>query len=135
MVKPRTPQPRINQVTLSGCRSLANRTANALRHIDALRQTGMTVRNSVTLGASVALADLDLSTLEGGRIALQRLDTIARHLRGELARRQDLSYQPSCAACVHDTLGGALAQADALAAPGTRGLHGVTRPRQSSPVS
>jgi UrcA family protein len=42
----------------------------------------MTVRNSVTLGASVALADLDLSTLEGARIALQRLDTIARHLCG-----------------------------------------------------
>ena len=82
MVKPRTPQPRINQVTLSGCHSLANRTANALRRIDALRQPSMTVRKSVTLGASVALADLDLSTLEGARIALQRLDTIARHLCG-----------------------------------------------------
>jgi hypothetical protein len=64
VVKPRTPQPLINQVTLSECRSLANRAANFLRHIDGLRQTGMTVRNSVTLRASVALADLDLSTLE-----------------------------------------------------------------------
>src|SRR5579871_800914 len=38
--------------------------ANALRHIDALRQAGMTVRSSVTLGVGVSLADLDLSTLE-----------------------------------------------------------------------
>ena len=90
--------------------------ANALRHIEALRQTHMTVRNSVTLGASVPLADLDLSTLEGAGIARQRLDAMARRLCGELARRQDLAYQPNYAACVHDTLAGALAQADAIAA-------------------
>jgi UrcA family protein len=90
--------------------------ANALRHIDALRQTHMTVLNTVTLGASVSLSDLDLSTLEGARLARQRLDTIARHLCGELARRQDLSYPPNYATCVQDTLAGALAQADALAA-------------------
>jgi UrcA family protein len=90
--------------------------ANALRHIDALRQTHVTVLNSVTLGASVPLADLDLSTLEGAGIARQRLDAMARRLCGELARRQDLSYQPNYAACVHDTLAGALAQADAIAA-------------------
>jgi UrcA family protein len=90
--------------------------ANALRHIDALRQTHVTVLNSVTLGASVPLADLDLSTLEGAGIARQRLDAMARRLCSELARRQDLSYQPNYAACVHDTLAGALAQADAIAA-------------------
>jgi UrcA family protein len=90
--------------------------ANALRHIDALRQAHLTVLNSVTLGASVPLADLDLSTLEGADIARQRLDAMARRLCGELARRQDLSYQPNYAACVHDTLAGALAQADAIAA-------------------
>jgi UrcA family protein len=90
--------------------------ANALRHIDALRQTHMTVLNSVTLGASVSLSDLDLSTLEGARIARQRLDTMAWRLCGELARRQDLSHQPNYAACVQDTLAGALAQADALTA-------------------
>jgi UrcA family protein len=90
--------------------------ANALRHIDALRQTHVTVLNSVTLGASVPLADLDLSTLEGAGIARQRLDAMARRLCGELARRQDLSYQLNYAACVHDTLAGALAQADAIAA-------------------
>ena len=89
---------------------------NALRHIDALRQAHVTVLNSVTLGASVPLADLDLSTLEGAGIARQRLDAMARRLCGELARRQDLSYQPNYAACVHDTLAGALAQADAIAA-------------------
>ena len=90
--------------------------ANTLRQLDALRQTHMTVLNSVTLGASVSLADLDLSTLEGAGIARQRLDAMARRLCGELARRQDLSYQPNYAACVRDTLAGALAQADALAA-------------------
>ena len=90
--------------------------ASALRHIDALRQTGMTVVNSVTLGARVSLADLDLSTLEGAVLARQRLEAMARRLCGELARRQDLSYQSNYEACVHDTLAGALAQADALAA-------------------
>jgi len=89
---------------------------SALRHIDALRQAHVTVLNSVTLGASVPLADLDLSTLEGAGIARQRLDAMARRLCGELARRQDLAYQPNYAACVHDTLAGALAQADAIAA-------------------
>jgi len=90
--------------------------ANALRHIDALRQAHMTVLNSVTLGASVSLADLDLSTLEGARIARQRLDAMARRLCDELARRRDLSYQRNDAACIQETLAGALAQADAVAA-------------------
>jgi UrcA family protein len=90
--------------------------ANALRHIDALRQTHRTVRNSVTLGASVSLADLDLSTLEGARIARQRLETMTRRLCDELARHEDLSYQASYAACLRDTFRGAQAQADAIAA-------------------
>jgi UrcA family protein len=90
--------------------------ANALRQIDALRQTHRTVRNSVTHGATVSLADLDLSTLEGARIARERLEAMARRLCGELARRQDLSYQPNYPACVHDSLAAALAQADAFAA-------------------
>jgi len=88
--------------------------ANALRHIDALRQAGMTVRSSVTLGASLSLADLDLSTLEGAHIAHQRLAAMARRVCGELARRQDLSYQSNYAACVHDTLAGALAQGNVI---------------------
>jgi UrcA family protein len=90
--------------------------ANALRRIDALKQSHATVLNSVTLGANVSLADLDLSTLEGARLARERLEAIARRVCGELARRQDLSYQPNYTACVQDTLAGALAQADALAA-------------------
>jgi UrcA family protein len=94
-----------------------NTVANALRHIDALIRAHTTVRNSVTLGAGVSLADLDLSTLEGARIAQQRLEAMARRLCGELARQQALSYQQSSyATCVHDSLAGALAQADALAA-------------------
>lgn len=90
--------------------------ANTLRQLDALRQTHTRVLKSVTLGANVSLADLDLSTLEGAEIARQRLDAMARRLCSELARRQDLSYAQNYAACVHETLVGALAQADALAA-------------------
>ena len=89
--------------------------ANALRQISALSQTHTTVRNSVTRSATVPLADLDLSTLEGARMARERLEAMARRLCGELARRQDL-YQPDQAACVHDSLAAGEAQADALAA-------------------
>jgi UrcA family protein len=81
--------------------------ANALRQIDAVIQTHKAVRNSVTLGATVSLADLDLSTLEGARIARERLEAIAQRLCGELARRQ-VSYRPNNAACVHDSLAAAL---------------------------
>lgn len=89
---------------------------NALRQIGALRQADTTVRNSVTLGANVSLADLDLATLEGAHVARERLEAMARRLCGELARRPNLSYQLNYAACVHDSLAGALVQADALAA-------------------
>jgi UrcA family protein len=88
----------------------------ALRQIDALRQIKLTTRHSVTRAANVSLADLDLSTLEGSRVARERLEAMARRLCAELARSSDLSYQPNYGACVHDTLAGALAQANALAA-------------------
>jgi len=103
-----------SQPTVGTC--VDSTVANALRQINALRETHMTVRNSVTLAASVSLADLDVSTLEGARMARQRLEATARRLCDELARRPDLLYQPNYAACVRDTLNGALAQADALAA-------------------
>jgi len=103
-----------SQPTFAAC--VDSTVANALRQIDAVRQTHTTVRNSVTRSASVSLADLDLSTLEGSRIARERLEAMARRLCGELARRQDLSYQPNYGACLHDTLAGAVAQADILAA-------------------
>jgi len=90
--------------------------ANELRQIDALRQTKTTVRNSVTLAAHVSLADLDLSTLEGALAARTRLEAMARRLCAQLARDRELQYQPNYGACVHDTLAGALAQADLLAA-------------------
>ena len=103
-----------SQPTFAAC---VDRTLeNALRQIDALGRTKATVRNSVTRGANVSLADLDLSTLEGSPAAHERLEAMARRLCGELARRPDLSYQPNFTACVHDTLVGALAQADVLAA-------------------
>jgi UrcA family protein len=101
--------------------------ANALRHIDALRQNHLKVLNTVTLGAGVSLADLDLSTLEGADIARQRLDAMARRLCGKLASQRDLAYPQSYAACVHETLARALAQADALGA--ARGARTAQRSR------
>jgi UrcA family protein len=99
--------------------------ANALRQIDAVIQTHKAVRSSVTLGATVSLADLDLSTPEGARIARERLEAIVQRLCGELARRQ-ASYRPNNAACVHDSLAAALAQADA-SAPGPRVFQAARR--------
>jgi UrcA family protein len=66
--------------------------------------------------ADVSLADLDLSTLEGSHPAYERLETMARRLCSELARSSELAYQPNYGACVHNTLVGALAQANVLAA-------------------
>jgi UrcA family protein len=89
--------------------------ASALRHISTL-QTPATVRNSVTRAGNVSVADLDLSTPEGSRVARERLEAMARRLCAELARSNDLSYRPNWAACVHDTTTDALAQANVLAA-------------------
>src|SRR2546421_1746270 len=80
-----------SQPTFGAC--VDSTVANALRQIEALRQTNTPVRNSVTRSATVPLADLDLSTLEGSRIARERLEAMARRLCGELGRRQDLSYR------------------------------------------
>lgn len=90
--------------------------ANALRQLNALKQNDMTARSSMTLGARVSLADLDLSTLEGSRAAHERLEAMARRLCNELAGHHELVYQPSYAACVQDTLSGAWAQANAIRA-------------------
>lgn len=103
-----------SQPTFAAC--VERTLENALRQIDALGRTKAAVLNSVTLGASVSLANLDLSTLEGSRAAHERLEAMARRLCAELARRHGLSYQPNYDACVHDTLVGALAQANVLAA-------------------
>lgn len=103
-----------SQPTFAAC--VERTLENALRQIDALGRTKAAVLNSVTLGASVSLANLDLSTLEGSRAAHERLEAMARRLCAELARRHGLSYQPNYDACVHDALVGALAQANVLAA-------------------
>ena len=110
-----------SQAAFGAC--VHNTVANTLRHIGALTDNHMRVINTVTLGAKVSLADLDLSTPEGASLAHQRLDAVARRLCGELARRRDLSYPRNTAACVQDTLAGALAQADALAARNTRSVR------------
>ena len=93
-----------------------NTLTSALRQIDALKQIHMTSGHSVTRAANVSLADLDLSTPEGSRAAHERLETMARRLCTELARNHELTYQPNYAACVHDTLVGAWAQANVIRA-------------------
>jgi UrcA family protein len=90
--------------------------ASTLHQLDALRQLNATVRNSVTRGANVSLADLDLSTPEGWTAARERLRTMSWRLCTQLARSNNLSHQPNFDACVDHTLAGALAQAKALAA-------------------
>ena len=102
--------------------------AGALRQINALNQVKLTSSHSVTRAANVSLVDLDLSTLEGSRAAHERLEAMARRLCGELARSHELTYQPDYTACVHDTLAGAWAQANALrAAKETRTAQATTR--------
>jgi UrcA family protein len=90
--------------------------AGTLKQIDALKQINMSSSHSVTRAVNVPLAGLDLSTPEGSRAAHERLETMARRLCTELARNHELTYQPNYAACVHDTLAGAWAQANVIRA-------------------
>jgi UrcA family protein len=77
--------------------------ANALRQIDAVIQTHKAVRSSLTLGATVSLADLDLSTLEGARIARERLEAIVQRALGALLRPVEArSRQRNCPAASYD---------------------------------
>jgi UrcA family protein len=102
--------------------------AGTLRSISTLRQIHATTRNSVTRAANVSLADLNLSTPEGFRVASERLEAMARRLCAELAQNHDLSYRPNWTACVNDTVAGPLAQAKALAAEKeTRTARGLAR--------
>jgi UrcA family protein len=86
-----------------------------LKQINALKKDKVTVRNSVTHAANVSLADLDLSTAEGASAAHERLEAMARRLCTELASSDELEYELDYGTCVHYTLAGALAQANALA--------------------
>src|SRR5215469_6382144 len=87
-----------------------------------MRTSRESVRDFLTRTASVSLADLDLSTLEGSRAARERLEAMARHLctklirSRELAYQPELVYQPNFAACVHETLAGAVARMNAVRA-------------------
>jgi UrcA family protein len=90
--------------------------AAALRQLNALRQSHMSPRDSVTLSTHVSLSDLDLSTLEGASVARQRLEATARRLCRELAERRDLTFPPGYASCVHDSLASAWAQANVIRA-------------------
>jgi UrcA family protein len=91
-----------------------------LKQLDALARSKVSVRDSVTRAANVSLADLDLSTLEGSLAARERLETAARRLCTELARRRELASTWNYSACVHETLEGAWAQARVIRATNDR---------------
>jgi len=63
-----------------------------------------------TLSAKVSLADIDLSTREGGRVAYERLQQTARRLcsRLEDMHPQSLAHHPTYIKCVDETLANAL---------------------------
>lgn len=102
--------------------------AGTLKQIEALTRINMSSGHSVTRAANVSLADLDLSTPEGSRAAHERLEAMARRLCTELARYHELTYQPNPAACVHDTLLGAWAQANVI-----RGVNDKRTAQRATP--
>jgi UrcA family protein len=65
---------------------------------------------SETRMARVALADLDLSTLEGARVAQDRLQEAARRLCAQLAESRDVGRSWHLRACIDATLASALRQ-------------------------
>ena len=71
--------------------------------------------SAITHSAQVSLADLDLSTPDGRRVARDRLHEAARRLCSQVAAGQDLSHQTNFVACVDDTLANALRRLDAPA--------------------
>jgi UrcA family protein len=58
----------------------------------------------------VTLADLDLSTPEGARIARDRLQDVARRLCAQLAVSSDVGRQWHLHACIHEAFSAALRQ-------------------------
>jgi UrcA family protein len=65
-----------------------------------------------TLAATVSLANVDLSTPQGQRIARDRLQQTAQHLCSRLEDRhlQSLAHHPSYIKCVDETIANALLQ-------------------------
>jgi UrcA family protein len=75
-----------------------------------------------TLAAKVSLADVDLSTSEGQRVAYERLHQTARHLCSSLEAMhpQSLAHYPTYIRCVDETLAGALKRVNAPAFAATQ---------------
>ena len=65
---------------------------------------------SETRMARVALADLDLSTPQGARVARDRLQEAARRLCAQLAESRDVGRSWHLRACIDATLASALRQ-------------------------
>jgi UrcA family protein len=75
-----------------------------------------------TLSARVSLADVDLSTPEGQRIAYERLRQTARRLcsRLEDMHLQSLAHHPTYITCVDETLARGLQQVNGPALAATQ---------------
>lgn len=82
-----------------------------------------------TLAAKVSLADVDLSTPEGQRIAYERLHQTVRQLCRRLEDRhsQSLAHHPTYIQCVDDALADALRQVKGPALASAPGLHDTPR--------
>jgi UrcA family protein len=64
---------------------------------------------------AVRVADLDIQSDAGARIALQRIRKAAREICGEEPDIRDLARQPLVKACMRDTVNAAVASADSPA--------------------
>src|SRR6266404_600696 len=104
-----TPQIAIRTTALMALLALAPVAAMADGHQAAVLETRV---------AKVSLADVDLSTPEGRRVAYDRLRKTARRLCGQIEDMRSLAHQPAYVKCVDEALANALQQvkAPALAA-------------------
>jgi UrcA family protein len=82
-----------------------------------------------TLAAKVSVADLDLSTPEGQRVANERLHQTARHLCSRLEHRhsESLAHHPTYIRCVDNALADALRQVKGPALASVPGSHDTPR--------
>src|SRR6266481_7090863 len=74
-----------------------------------------------TSTSKVSLADLDLATPEGARVAHERLHTAARLACSRVEDSLDLGHQPQFVACVDAAMASALPQVQELARKGAPG--------------
>jgi len=83
-----------------------------------------------TLAAKVSLADVDLSTPEGQRVAYERLHQTARHLCSRLEYRhsESLAHHPTYIKCVDDAVRARIARHAPLVADSAESIGQLVGP-------